>query len=227
MLNRRLIFGILWNTIAFGTALFLPARTFDWWRAWVLLGVLFVASLVTIFAVFRTRQDLLKERLKGIIQKGQPVIDRAIVLAFVVAYGASVVFIPLDVFRYHIFPKPNVFISSLGLVLVGVGWWIIALVFRENSFAAPVVRHQSERQHHVVDTGVYAVVRHPMYAGIFLFNAGMALWLESYAGAIAALIPISVLALRIVFEERFLRRELAGYEAYTKKVRYRLVPFVW
>ena len=90
-----------------------------------------------------------------------------------------------------------------------------------------MVRHQSERQHHVVDTGVYAIVRHPMYAGIFLFNAGMALWLESYAAAIATLIPISLLALRIVFEERFLRRELAGYEAYTEKVRYRLVPFVW
>jgi protein-S-isoprenylcysteine O-methyltransferase Ste14 len=227
MFSRRLIIGILWNTLAFGAALFGPARTFDWWRAWVLMGVLFAASLVTMLTVFRTRQDLLKERLKGIIQKGQPPIDRAIIIAFVVAYGLSIVFIPLDVFRYHIFPKPNVVISSFGLVLVILGWWIIALVFKENSFAAPVVRHQSERQHHVVDTGVYAIVRHPMYAGIFLLNVGMALWLESYAAAIATLIPISLLALRIMFEERFLRRELPGYEAYTEKVHYRLLPFVW
>ena len=118
-------------------------------------------------------------------------------------------------------------VSSLGLVLVVVGWVIIALVFRENSFAAPVVKHQEEREHKVVDTGVYAIVRHPMYAGIFVFNVGMALWLESYAGALAALVPIGLLAVRIVFEERFLREELPGYEAYTERVRYRLIPFVW
>jgi protein-S-isoprenylcysteine O-methyltransferase Ste14 len=131
------------------------------------------------------------------------------------------------VFHYHLLPKPNVSVSSLGMALVILGWLIITLVFRENAFAAPVVRHQAERDHKVVDTGVYAIVRHPMYAGIFLFNVGMALWLESYAAAIATLVPISVLALRILFEERFLRRELAGYEDYTRRVRYRLVPFVW
>jgi protein-S-isoprenylcysteine O-methyltransferase Ste14 len=90
-----------------------------------------------------------------------------------------------------------------------------------------VVKHQAEREHRVVDTGVYAVVRHPMYAGIFIFNVGMALWLESYAGAIAALVPMALLASRIVFEERFLRERLNGYGAYTERVRYRLVPFVW
>ena len=71
------------------------------------------------------------------------------------------------------------------------------------------------------------LLRHPMYAGIFLFNVGMALWLESYAAAIFTLVPIGLLAVRIVFEERFLRRELAGYEEYTRRVRWRLVPLVW
>jgi protein-S-isoprenylcysteine O-methyltransferase Ste14 len=112
-------------------------------------------------------------------------------------------------------------------VLIVAGWWIIALVFRENSFAAPVVKHQAERQHKVVDTGVYSVVRHPMYAGIFIFNVGIASWLESYAGAIAALVPMAFLAVRIVFEERFLRQQLTGYQAYREKVRYRLIPLVW
>jgi protein-S-isoprenylcysteine O-methyltransferase Ste14 len=66
-----------------------------------------------------------------------------------------------------------------------------------------------------------------MYAGIFLFGVGMALWLESYAGAILALVPICLLAVRIVFEERFLRKELPGYDSYSERVRYRLIPFVW
>jgi protein-S-isoprenylcysteine O-methyltransferase Ste14 len=104
---------------------------------------------------------------------------------------------------------------------------IIALVFRENAFAAPVVKHQTERKHKVVDTGVYAIVRHPMYLGIFIFNIGIALWLESFAGAILSLIPIAVLAVRIVFEERFLREELPGYQSYTERVRYRLIPYLW
>ena len=65
-------------------------------------------------------------------------------------------------FIYHLLPKPSVWVSSLGLVLVVVGWVIISLVFKENAFAAPVVKHQAEREHKVVDTGVYAIVRHPM-----------------------------------------------------------------
>jgi len=227
MFTRRLVLGVVWNTAFFGGLLFLPAGTLDWWRAWVLLAVLLVGTVVTMVGVFRTRQDLLRERLKGLIQKGQPVVDRVIVLLFLVAYAASIAFIPLDVFRLHLLPKPNVFVSSFGIVLSVVGWSIISLVFKENAFAAPVVRHQSERQHHVVDTGVYAVVRHPMYAGIFLFNVGMALWLESYAAALLTLVPIGLLAIRIVFEEQFLKRELPGYEAYTQKVHYRLVPFMW
>jgi protein-S-isoprenylcysteine O-methyltransferase Ste14 len=224
---RRLILGTFWNSLVYGVALFGGAGTFDWWRAWVLLGVIVVATVLTMLLVFRTRPDLLDERVRGMVQKGQPVVDRLIVLPFMVVYALSIAFIGFDVFQLHLLPKPSVVVSSLGMVLVVAGWWIIALVFRENSFAAPVVKHQAEREHRVVDTGVYSVVRHPMYAGIFVFNVGIALWLESYAGAIAAVVPMALLGLRIVFEERFLRHELAGYEAYTEKVRYRLVPFVW
>src|SRR5262249_35857943 len=119
------------------------------------------------------------------------------------------------------------FVSSLGLVLVIAGWVIISLVFKENNFAAPVVRHQAEREHRVVDTGVYAIVRHPMYAGIGLYSIGMAFWLYSYAAAIVALVPLAILAVRIVFEERFLVRSLPGYTEYAQKVRYRLVPYIW
>jgi protein-S-isoprenylcysteine O-methyltransferase Ste14 len=96
-----------------------------------------------------------------------------------------------------------------------------------NPFAVPVIRLQEERHQRVVDTGVYAVVRHPMYAGFAPFAIGPALWLESYAAALLAIVPIAVLAVRSAFEERFLNRKLKGYEDYTEKVRYRLIPFVW
>jgi protein-S-isoprenylcysteine O-methyltransferase Ste14 len=227
MFYRRLALGIFWNLMVYGAALFFPAGTLDWWRAWVLLGLLAAGTVATMLLVFRTRPDLLRERMRGMVQKGQPRSDRILVLSFLFTYTASIAVIGFDVFRLHLLPKPSAWVSSLGLVLAVVGWVIISLVFRENAFAAPVVKHQEDRGHKVVDTGVYAVVRHPMYAGIFLFAVGMALWLESYAGAILAIVPIGALAVRIVFEERFLRRELAGYEAYTQRVRYRLVPYVW
>jgi protein-S-isoprenylcysteine O-methyltransferase Ste14 len=227
MFLRKLILGVLWNTAIYGAVLFVPAGTFRWWRAWVFLGVLNVLTIATMVGVMRTRPGLLKERYKGLVQKGQPRIDRVLVLTFVASYMGSLIFIPLDVFEFHLLPRPSLWVSSLGLVLIVVGWVIISLVFRENAFAAPVVRHQTEREHTVVDTGVYSIVRHPMYLGIFVFNIGIALWLESYAGALVAIVPIGLLAVRILFEERFLRRHLPGYEIYTTRVRYRLIPFLW
>ena len=180
------------------------AGTFHWWRAWVLLGVAMLATIATMVGVFRDREDLLKERMKGIIQKGQPWIDRAVVLPFVFTFGFLFWLIPNDVFRFHLLPRPVVVVSSLGLLMFVVGWWIIALSFKANAFAILVVRHQTERQHVVVDSGVYAIVRHPMYVGVILLMIGMPLWLESYAGAMLAIVPSALLASsEYLIEERF------------------------
>lgn len=136
-------------------------------------------------------------------------------------------FTSLDVFRLQLMSKPGTLVSSSGLVLFVAGWWIAYLSMRENAFAAVVVRHQEERKQTVIDSGVYGVVRHPMYAGGVMLEVGLPLWLESYAGALLGVDPIAALALRIVFEERFLRRELKGYDAYMQRVRYRLIPHLW
>jgi protein-S-isoprenylcysteine O-methyltransferase Ste14 len=224
---RKLISGVVWNIASLGILLFLPALTLNWWQAWVLIGMSALCFGGMMAIVLRTRPDLMQERFKPIIQKGQPLTDRILLLAFVVSYTAVTIFIPLDVFHFHIFPKPSIWVSSLGLVLFLAGRLIITLVFKENVFAAPVVRHQAEREHKVVDTGVYSLLRHPMYTGISLMKVGMALWLESYSATILMLFPVVLLAARVIYEERFLRRELAGYKAYTEKVRFRLVPFVW
>jgi protein-S-isoprenylcysteine O-methyltransferase Ste14 len=124
-------------------------------------------------------------------------------------------------------PSPGALVSFLGLALYVAGWWILTLAMKVNPFAVPVVRLQEERQQRVIDTGVYGVVRHPMYAGFAPFAIGPALWLGSYTAAFLAIVPIAVLAVRSVWEERFLKRELKGYEAYMRKVRWRLIPFVW
>jgi protein-S-isoprenylcysteine O-methyltransferase Ste14 len=223
----RLIVGIISNVAIFGGLLFVPAGTLEWWRAWVFLGVIVIGTAVTMVTVFPGREDLLEERLKPPIQKGQPLSDKIILLLLLTTFCGLVAFIPVDLFRLHLMRKPGPFVSFAGLVLFVAGWWIISLAFSENAFAAPVVKHQEDRQQTVVDTGVYGILRHPMYAGAVLLLVGMPLWLESYAAALVAFVPIATLVLRILIEEQFLRKELEGYDAYTKRVRYRLIPFVW
>lgn len=223
----KLIVGLVINMAFFAGLLFLPAKTWEWWRAWVFLGVLFIAYVATMVIVFPGKEELLDERFKPPIQEGQPTTDKVLVLLLTAMFCELTAFIPLDVFRFHLMDKPEAIVSSLGLILFVVGWWMISLSFAENAFAAPVVKHQKERHHRVVDTGVYSLVRHPMYAGSIPLMIGMPLWLESYAAALLASIPVGILVLRILVEEQFLRRELKGYDAYTERVRYRLILFLW
>jgi protein-S-isoprenylcysteine O-methyltransferase Ste14 len=227
MLIFRLAVGIILHTALLGGLLFLPAGTMSWWRAWVLIGMIFSGSFASAAWLFPGHKDLLIERLKSPIQKGQPLADKIVLLFLLVSFYGLIAFIPLDIFRFHLTAGPGMLISSLGLFLFLGGWWIMFLALRENAFAAPVVKLQKEREQKVIDTGVYGVVRHPMYAGGILFIVGMPLWLESYAGVFLSVVPIGTIVLRVLIEERFLRRHLKGYEAYMKKVRYRLIPFLW
>jgi protein-S-isoprenylcysteine O-methyltransferase Ste14 len=223
----KLTLGVLSNVAIFGVLLFAPALTLDWWRAWVFLGVVFVGAVASTVALYRVNKGLLEERYKPPIQKGQPLADKIVLVLLLAGFAGLVSFIALDAFRFHLLAKPGAFVSSVGLVLFITGWWLMTLALMENAFAAPVVKYQEERQQTVIDTGVYSVVRHPMYSGAVLLLVGMSLWLESYAAAIASSIPIATLVVRIFIEEQFLRRELKGYDAYTERVRYRLIPFLW
>src|SRR5262249_43757411 len=129
----RLIMSVILNVVVFGGLLFLPAGTLRWWRAWVFIGVVFIAAVATMASVFRSNEDLLNERYKLPIQKGQPLADKIILTLFIAAFLALIVFIPLDVFRFHLTAEPGAVVSSLGLVLFVMGWWIIALSFKENA----------------------------------------------------------------------------------------------
>jgi protein-S-isoprenylcysteine O-methyltransferase Ste14 len=223
----KVIAGVVFNVAFYALLLFVPACTLRWWRAWVFLAVTIGVMAAAIFSILPDNAGLFSERARGVIQKGQPLWDRVLVILLVVSFVGQILFIPLDVFRFHLMPRPDGFISSFGLALYIAGWWMMTLAMKVNPFAVPVVRLQEERHQRVIDTGVYAVVRHPMYAGFAPMAIGPALWLESYTAALLAIVPIAVLAVRGVFEERFLKRELQGYDAYTEKVRYRLIPFVW
>jgi len=223
----KVIAGVVSNVAFYALLLFVPAGTLHWWRAWVFLAVTLAVIAVAVFSILPDSADLFSQRAKGVIQKGQPLWDRVLVILLVVSYVVQIVFIPLDVFRFHLVSKPSGLVSFLGLALYVAGWWIMTLAMKVNPFAVPVVRLQEERHQRVIDTDIYAVVRHPMYSGFVPMVVGPALWMGSYVAALLAIVPIGILAVRSLFEERFLKRELKGYDAYTEKVRYRLIPFVW
>jgi protein-S-isoprenylcysteine O-methyltransferase Ste14 len=116
-------------------------------------------------------------------------------------------------------------VSVLGNVLVALGLMIDLRVFRENSYGASTIEKMEGQR--VISTGPYAVMRHPMYVGAVIMVLGVPLALGSYWGLVFMLIIIPVLMLRILDEEKLLRRELDGYNAYARDVRYRLVPGIW
>jgi protein-S-isoprenylcysteine O-methyltransferase Ste14 len=104
---------------------------------------------------------------------------------------------------------------------------IKSLALRANAFAVTVVRIQHEREHVVVDDGIYGIIRHPFYAADPLIFIGLGLWLESYVAVLCAVIPLTIVVWRLRMEEQVLRRELPGYSEYTTRVRHRLIPGVW
>jgi len=223
------VFARLVADLAFiGALLFAAAGTLAWPRAWTLLAVLLVVRVSTAVVVGRVNRELLVDRARAPLHHGQPASDRLLVLGVIATgfVGLPVV-AALDVFRWHLFARPAPVISAAGLALFGAGWAFKGMALYANAFATSAVRLQSERQHTVADRGAYGVIRHPFYAGTVCVFLGMSLWLESYFAARLVVIPIALIALRIVHEERFLRRQLAGYANYAARVPWRVIPGIW
>ena len=136
MLRFKQIAGIVFNTFFFAVMLFVPAGTIRWPRAWIFLGVVFVGTAVTMFVL---PEELLNERYKPPVQRGQPLFDQIGIFAFVGSFVAAVLFIPFDVFRLHLLRPPDIVTSIFGLGLFAAGWTLITVAMRANAFAAPVV----------------------------------------------------------------------------------------
>ena len=209
-----------------GLLLFLPAGTWRWPQAWAFLAIFTIGSGA--FGAWLLRRDpaLLAARLEPLIQRGQPLWDRVFLLTFVFIWCGWLVLMALDAQAWRTSDMPPL-LNVMGCLLVIAGFVATVFVFRENSFAAPVVRVQTERQQRVIDTGPYALVRHPMYAAALLYIVGMPLLLGSWYGLLIVPVMIAGIAPRAVFEERLLQRDLPGYADYMTRVRYRLIPGIW
>jgi len=223
----KLAAGIGFNVLLLSLFLFPFAGTLAWPRAWLFLAVTLVLTVWTTAYLYRINPEVLKTRYRSPVQRGQPFADKFLVTFLMALFAGVVALIPLDLFRYRWMEPPSEIVSWLGFVSFCAGWWLITQSMKENAFASPAVRHQKEGGHHIVDTGVYSFVRHPMYAGCLPWIFGTALWLQSWTAAVVSLLTIPVLMARIGLEERFLISHLDGYSGYRKRVPYRLVPYLW
>jgi protein-S-isoprenylcysteine O-methyltransferase Ste14 len=223
MIGKWLFQTLAW-IVAFAVLLFVPAGTLHWPAAWVFLGFMTGSGLAFGFWLEKKDPALLAERMRSPIRADQPAADKKLLLVFGLV---PIWFITMGLDeRWHLSDMP-IAGQVLGSALLISSTAFIAWVFSENSFAAAIVRLQSERGHHVISSGPYAFVRHPMYSGAILFMAGIALLLGSWWGTATSPVFAILFAVRIRIEEQTLMTGLPGYADYTARVRYRLVPGLW
>jgi len=200
----------------------------DWrWVEGWMFGLWWVSFMATLYLWLRLRDPaLLAERMRMPGSGGEPRADMAILIGIKVCFLASIVVPALDV-RFGWTPRLPLWSEVCGGILLLGGSFPFFRAFTDNTFASQLVRIQTERGQHVIDTGVYGFVRHPMYLGASLVFFGAALLLGSVYGVLAGLAMVGLLVVRIFGEEKLLARDLEGYKEYLQKVRYRLVPRVW
>ncbi len=220
--------ALVWLVTSFlltALALFLPASTLAWPAGWIFLILLYGFCLVGIEMLLKYNPGLLQERL-NLSQPHQKAWDKVFLLLFYLFFFAWLVLMPFDAVRFHWSQMP-LFLQVVGAMALVGSFLLISQTFRENSFLSPTVRIQQERRQTVISTGPYRYVRHPMYAGGLLLFLGTSLLLGSWFGLLLAMAFIPAGAVRAILEERALREELPGYDAYMAQVKYRLIPYVW
>jgi protein-S-isoprenylcysteine O-methyltransferase Ste14 len=213
----------LFGLVFFAVPLFWPAGTFDYWQAWVFLGIFVVLSVIYTVYVGVKNPEVLRRRMNaGPTHESRPV-QKVVSSGVVLTFFALLVVSGFD----HRFGWSNVptTVALVGNVLAAVGLLITMVVVVQNSYAAANITVEADQT--VVSTGLYGLVRHPMYFGGLVMLIGMPFALGSYWAVVIVLVDLVLLAARILDEEKALTEELTGYREYTQKVHSRLVPHVW
>ena len=200
--------------------LFVPAGTLRWWQGWLFMAILFVPMFVAGLVMMAKAPDLLRKRLDA---KEDEQEQRAVVALSALMFLAAFVVAGLTVrFGWPLFPA---WVSWVGAVLFLAAYALYAEVLRENAYLSRTIEVQEGQ--HVVDTGLYGIVRHPMYAVTLLLFLSMPVVLGSPFALIVMLAYPAIIAKRIRNEEQVLSAGLDGYVDYMERVRWRLVPFIW
>jgi len=222
-LNPKAFGGFLGLFVAMAALLFIPAWTLDYWQAWMSLAVFFLPALAITIYLMKNDPQLLARRVyagpTAEKETSQKIIQCITSLGFMV-----MLVVPALDHRFH-WSCVSFYGVVAGDVLVALGFLIIFFVYKENTFTSATIEIYPGQK--VISTGLYALVRHPMYmGGLFLF-VGISLSLGSRWGLFGYLLIMPAVVWRIYDEEKFLTKNLPGYAEYKNNVKYRLIPFVW
>ena len=223
---KALVGQFVYSILAFALPLFLAAGTLAWPAGWIFLVLNFGLSLALTLWLFRYNPGLLKERM-AINKPDQKAWDKVWMALTSIVFIAWLVLMPLDAVRFHWSQVP-LFLQVVGTLILLCSFYLSFATIRENSYLSAMARIQRDRGHTVVSTGPYRYVRHPLYATLLLFMIGTTLLLGSWYGLLWGLILVGgMFAVRAILEERMLKEELEGYDAYMAQVKYRFIPYVW
>jgi protein-S-isoprenylcysteine O-methyltransferase Ste14 len=212
--------------LVFAAVLFTAAGTTQWPAGWAFLALFFGFVIGLTVWLLGYNPSLLTERMTGIGKSDQKTWDKVFFVLLNVLFIAWLVVMPLDAVRFHWSSMAEA-LQIVGALALLMSFYFFYRTFKENAYLSPAVRIQSDRGQHVVTTGPYHYVRHPMYAAATIFLVSTSLLLGSWLGVLAALALILAIAFRATREEQTLSQELPGYADYMAQVRYRLVPHVW
>ena len=200
--------------------LFIPAGTLNYWNAWLFIGILFVPMFIVGIILMIKNPDLLRKRLNAKEKESE---QKAVLLLGGITFICGFVVSGLNYrFQWIILPKGLVVVATIIFLLAYV---LYAEVLRENMYLSRTVEIQEDQK--VIDTGLYGIVRHPMYSSIILLFLSMPLVLGSIFAFLIFLIYPFIMAKRIRNEEQVLEERLAGYSEYKNKVKYKVIPFIW
>ena len=206
-----------------GLFLFLPAWSFKFWQAWIYLFIFGTASLLITFFLMKKDMELLQRRLKAgpgaEKEKSQKFIQAVASISFI-----SILVVPAFDHRFGWSNVP-VYLVIAANVFVATGFFIVFLVFKENSYTSAIIETATGQV--VVSTGPYAVIRHPMYSGALLMLLFTPIALGSFWGLLAFIPMVIAIRWRLLDEEKYLSENLPGYIDYCKKTVYRLIPAIW
>ncbi len=214
------IIKFLSGVLLLGLLIFLPAGTFSYFNGWLLMGILFIPMFFAGIVMMLKNPDLLKSRLN--VKEKQKEQSLVVKLSGIMFFAGFVV-AGLGV-RFHWYVLPTGVVIGASIIFL-IAYIFYAKVLCENTYLSRTIEVQKNQK--IIDTGVYKIVRHPMYSATLLLFLSMPIVLGSVYSLLIFLVYPFIIAKRIKYEEAFLEKELEGYCEYKIKVRYRLIPFVW
>lgn len=216
----RTIINFLMGVVMVGVLLFAPAGTFRFWNAWLFLALLFVPMLIIGIYLWLKQPDLLAKRLSSKEKESE---QKQVILMSAVVFVAGFIVAAVD-FRFGWSQLP-IWLVVMASVLLVISYGLYAEVMRENAYLSRTVEVQENQK--VIDTGLYGIVRHPMYSATILLYLSIPLVLGSIYSFLIFLMFPSVIVKRISNEEAVLEKGLEGYTSYKQRVKYKIIPFIW